>query len=103
MDISAGELAGLVAISGVLLVAIIAIMGWIITSTNRTRERERTKREIAAYVAEGSMSPEQGERLIGADMPVWERGEPAGSPASKPKVARIKFDKANGTVEVSRG
>ena len=26
--------------------------------------RERTKREIAAYIAEGSMSPEQGERLI---------------------------------------
>ncbi|MEL6329616.1 MAG: hypothetical protein AAFR38_08140 [Planctomycetota bacterium] len=29
--------------------------------------RERTKREIAAYIAEGSMTPEQGERLIRAD------------------------------------
>lgn len=28
--------------------------------------RERTKREIAAYIAEGSLSPEQGERLIRA-------------------------------------
>lgn len=28
--------------------------------------RERTKREIAAYIAEGSMSPEQGERLLRA-------------------------------------
>ena len=28
--------------------------------------RERTKREIAAYIAEGSMSPEQGERLMQA-------------------------------------
>ena len=32
--------------------------------TNSTRER--TKREIAAYIAEGSMSPEQGERIIKA-------------------------------------
>lgn len=28
--------------------------------------RERTKREIAAYIAEGSMSPEQGERILKA-------------------------------------
>lgn len=28
--------------------------------------RERTRREIAAYIAEGSMSPEQGERLMNA-------------------------------------
>lgn len=26
--------------------------------------RERTRREIAAFVAEGSMTPEQGERLM---------------------------------------
>ena len=25
---------------------------------------ERTRREIAAYIAEGSMTPEQGERLL---------------------------------------
>jgi hypothetical protein len=28
--------------------------------------RERTRREIAAYIAEGNMSPEQGERLMKA-------------------------------------
>jgi len=28
--------------------------------------RERTRREIAAYIAEGSLSPEQGERLMKA-------------------------------------
>jgi len=28
--------------------------------------RERTKREVAAYIAEGSMTPEQGERLLRA-------------------------------------
>ena len=30
--------------------------------------RERTRREIAAYIAEGSLTPEQGERLLKADM-----------------------------------
>lgn len=30
--------------------------------------RERSRREIAAYVAEGSISPEQGERLLKADV-----------------------------------
>lgn len=28
--------------------------------------RERTRREIAAYIAEGSMNPDQGERLMKA-------------------------------------
>jgi hypothetical protein len=34
--------------------------------TNSSRERSR--REIAAYIAEGSISAEQGERLIRADV-----------------------------------
>lgn len=29
--------------------------------------RERTRREIAAYIAEGSMTPDQGERLMRAN------------------------------------
>ncbi len=29
--------------------------------------RERTRREIAAYIAEGSMTPEQGEKLMKAE------------------------------------
>ena len=31
--------------------------------------RERTRREIAAYIAEGSLTPEQGERLMNAKEP----------------------------------
>jgi len=30
--------------------------------------REKSRREIAAYIAEGSMTPEQGERLMKADV-----------------------------------
>ena len=30
--------------------------------------RERSRREIAAYIAEGSLTPEHGERLLRADV-----------------------------------
>lgn len=32
----------------------------------RTLAREKSRREIAAYIAEGSMTPEHGERLMKA-------------------------------------
>jgi len=38
------------------------------TSMVVNASRERSRREIAAYIAEGSMSAEQGERLIRADV-----------------------------------
>ncbi len=37
-----------------------------IASIFKTIARERSRREIAAYVAEGSISPEQAEKLIKA-------------------------------------
>lgn len=37
-----------------------------VTKVITSAGRERTKREIAAYIAEGSMTPEQGERLLKA-------------------------------------
>ncbi len=38
------------------------------TTVLTTHSRERTRREIAAYIAEGSISPEQGERLLKAQI-----------------------------------
>ncbi len=35
-----------------------------LASVTRSVSREHTRREIAAYIAEGSMTPEQGERLM---------------------------------------
>lgn len=35
-----------------------------ITRMMSNTSAERTRREIAAYIAEGSMTPEQGERLL---------------------------------------
>ena len=50
-------------------VMIMVVMIVLITSVGKAivrTSRERTKREVAAYIAEGSMTPEQGERLLRA-------------------------------------
>lgn len=39
-----------------------------LTTIVTTAAREKSRREIAAYIAEGSMSAEQGERLIRVDV-----------------------------------
>lgn len=39
-----------------------------ITTMTVASARERSRREIAAYIAEGSINPEQGERLMRADI-----------------------------------
>lgn len=49
---------GSIAISGIVMGCLASII--------RSVTRERTRREIAAYIAEGSMTPEQGERLLKA-------------------------------------
>ena len=49
---------------GVFVITIMLIKS--VTSLIKSLARERTRREIAAYVAEGSMSPEQGEKLMNA-------------------------------------
>lgn len=36
-------------------------------SVLKTFARERSRREIAAFIAEGTMSPDQGERLMKAE------------------------------------
>jgi hypothetical protein len=39
-----------------------------LTTIVTTASRERSRREIAAYIAEGSMTADQGERLVRADV-----------------------------------
>ena len=46
------------------VVALTAIILGTRQNVKIAKEREVTRREIAAYIAEGSMSPEQGERLL---------------------------------------
>lgn len=64
---------GEIAVMGGLTLGLVAILGSIVTRIVTVRSREATKREIAAYIAEGSMTPQDGERLIRAERPVWER------------------------------
>lgn len=50
-------------------VGVVAIVGGYVTRMVTTYSREKSRREIAAYIAEGSMTPEQGERLMRAANP----------------------------------
>lgn len=50
-------------------IGIVAIVGGYIAGIAKTSLREHSRREIAAYIAEGSMSPEQGEKLMKAGKP----------------------------------
>ncbi len=55
----------------VAIIGLVMLLGGLIkavTSVVATTARERSRREIAAYIAEGSITPEQGERLIRADV-----------------------------------
>lgn len=50
----------------IILAIVIVVMIKGVVSIVQTSIRERMRREIAAYVAEGSMTPEQGEKLLRA-------------------------------------
>lgn len=53
-------------------IAVTAIVAGAIKSVVTSNARERSRREIAAYIAEGSMTPEQGEKLMKAGEPAEE-------------------------------
>lgn len=56
----------ILAIGGGLLVAAIAIVSGVLHSMSRRKQFEQSRREIAAYVAEGSMSPQDARTLLEA-------------------------------------
>lgn len=64
-----GEWIPIIGIVGGLAIAAIAIIAGTLKSASDRKQTEQTKREIAAYVAEGSMTPEEGERLLRANSP----------------------------------
>ena len=68
-----GETMPVIALVGGLVIAIIMIVGQLVKSTLAQRAREHSRREIAAYVAEGSMTAEEGARLMDAGLKSWER------------------------------
>ncbi len=46
------------------VVAIVAIVAWAVVATAHVLAREKTRRELMAYVAEGTVSPQDAARLI---------------------------------------
>ncbi len=47
-----------------MVVLLAMVVADVVRKTAERREFEMSRREIAAYIAEGSMTPEQGERLL---------------------------------------
>jgi hypothetical protein len=64
---------GLFAVVGTFGFLIIAVIAISIRKAMQTKAREETKREMAAYIAEGSMKPEDAERILRSDLKKWER------------------------------
>lgn len=48
------------------------IVGGTIAGVMKTRAKEMTKRELAAYVAEGSLDPDKAVMMLNAGMKRWE-------------------------------
>ncbi len=59
-----GDIIPIIAISIGGAVAIVGIIFGCIKSVLRTRSIEQTKREVAAYVAEGSISPDDAFKIL---------------------------------------
>lgn len=63
MELS-GSLVAVIAVSGGMLIALVSVIASAVSRTSQAKAREQTKREVAAYVAEGSMSPEQAQQIL---------------------------------------
>jgi hypothetical protein len=65
-----GVMIPLVAVGGGLCVAVVSVISKAIRRTAESRHKEESRREIAAYVAEGSMSPDDAYKILNAGTPV---------------------------------
>lgn len=63
----------IVAIGGGLVVAVVAILSSTFKRTQIAKAREESRREIAAYVAEGTMSAADGAKLLEAGKSSFEK------------------------------
>lgn len=62
----------MVAMTAIILgcgIVVVSIIAGVIKSVFVERAREHTRREIAAYIAEGTMTPADGERILKAAPP----------------------------------
>ena len=69
-----GVMIPVIAIGGGLCVGMVSIVAKAIRRTAESRHREESRREIAAYVAEGTMSPDDAYKILSAGTPVDSKG-----------------------------
>jgi len=69
------SLIAVLAVGGGLLVAIVAIIFGAFKAMVVSSNREKTKREMAAYVAEGSIDPDKAVAILESDKPRWEKAK----------------------------
>jgi len=55
-----------VAVGGGMCVAIAGIVAYYTAETAKSKHRQETARDVAAFVAEGTMKPEEAERILNA-------------------------------------
>jgi hypothetical protein len=67
------DIVKIIAVSGALFIAVVAIVFGTIVGAIKNGQREKSRRDIAAFVAEGSMTADEGERLLkaGATRSAW--------------------------------
>jgi hypothetical protein len=53
------------------LIGLFGVVGGITAAILKTRAREQTRRELAAYVAEGTLDPDKAVAMLNAGMPKW--------------------------------
>ncbi len=68
-----GAMVAAIAVGGGFVVAIVGIISGAIQKTSMTKQREQTRREIAAYVAEGTISPDDAAKILAAGGSLGER------------------------------
>ena len=66
MNIPETDVVPIVAVTAGCGVVVIWMLLTMITTIWSRRQVEQSRREIAAYIAEGSMTPDEGERLLKA-------------------------------------
>lgn len=69
MSIHHQDMIPIIAIIAGCSVAGIAIIFGCLQAISSRKQREQSRREIAAYVAEGSMTPEDAEKILRAEAP----------------------------------
>lgn len=65
-QIEPGAIIAMVAITGGITLSVISVIANAVVQVSRTGTRERSRRELAAYVAEGTITPEVAERMLEA-------------------------------------